>query len=404
MMRSSYLPEDVTILLKDITGLVRPLPAGEREKRIQSGVHYCEMLPLEYKPTEKYMAAYENALDHYSRACAQAAGILAEKIWHRKQGKAVIVSLARAGIPIGILLRRYICRKYKVSIPHYAISIIRGRGIDHNAMRYILEHHSADEIQFVDGWTGKGAIFSQLKKALADYPGVDHSLGVLADPAELTELCGTHEDILIPSSCLNATVTGLISRTFLRSDIIGPDDFHGAAYYKELEKEDLSNEFLETIEGYFDFEDSGSFGSSITADFGNAADRRYGADDMFSKNAGPNTENARYTESGKITDRYTESGKITGGYTENGKETARKIARAYGVEDINFVKPGIGETTRVLLRRVPWKVIVAKQYMDAPEIRHILQLAREKDVPVEISKVAIGHYKTCGIIKKLSYV
>ena len=32
-MRSSYLDHDVTILLKDITGLVEPQPAAEREKK-----------------------------------------------------------------------------------------------------------------------------------------------------------------------------------------------------------------------------------------------------------------------------------------------------------------------------------------------------------------------------------
>ena len=51
-MKSSFLETDVTLLLKDITGLVEPLPTSEREKRIQSGTHYSEMLPLEYKPTE----------------------------------------------------------------------------------------------------------------------------------------------------------------------------------------------------------------------------------------------------------------------------------------------------------------------------------------------------------------
>ena len=60
----------------------------------------------------------------------------------------------------------------------------------------------------------------------------DKSLAVVSDPANLTDLCGTHDDILIPSSCLNAVVTGLISRTFLRDDIIASDDFHGAAYYE----------------------------------------------------------------------------------------------------------------------------------------------------------------------------
>ena len=45
MMRSSYAPEDVTILLKDITGQIEPLPASERERRIQSGTHYCGDAP-----------------------------------------------------------------------------------------------------------------------------------------------------------------------------------------------------------------------------------------------------------------------------------------------------------------------------------------------------------------------
>ena len=64
MMRSSYKKEDVTLLLKDITGLVKPLPAAEREPLIQSGVHYCEMLPLEKKPTEKYLKLYEEIKEY----------------------------------------------------------------------------------------------------------------------------------------------------------------------------------------------------------------------------------------------------------------------------------------------------------------------------------------------------
>ena len=54
-MESNFLKDDVTLLLKDISGLVEPLPTAEREKRIQRGVHYSEMLPLEYKPSEDYI-------------------------------------------------------------------------------------------------------------------------------------------------------------------------------------------------------------------------------------------------------------------------------------------------------------------------------------------------------------
>ncbi len=350
-MRSSYPAEDVELLLKDITGLVEPLPASVREKYIQSGMHYCEMLPLEYTPTPQYMEAYRQALASYSRATALAVGTLAEKLYRSKGSELVIVSLARAGIPIGILLRRYLLKKYGVSVKHYSVSIIRGRGIDRNAVKYILSRHSPAAVQFIDGWIGKGAILGQLEAALRDCPQLDAELGVVSDPAGLTELCGTHEDILIPSSCLNATVTGLISRTFLRSDIIGPDDFHGAAYYGELAEHDLSGGFLSAVENCFDF--------SCTAD--------------------------------------------TPPYTGiDGREAVKLISEAYSVSDINFIKPGIGEATRVLLRRIPWKVIVNGEYEGSPELRHIVRLAEEKGVPCELSRVPLGNYKVCGIIKQLS--
>ena len=81
-MFSTYQPKDVTILLKDITGLVKPLGTAEREAAIQSGVHYSEMLPLEYKPSEAYMAIYEQALQMYSQITADAVAVAAERIWN----------------------------------------------------------------------------------------------------------------------------------------------------------------------------------------------------------------------------------------------------------------------------------------------------------------------------------
>lgn len=59
------------------------------------------------------------------------------------------------------------------------------------------------------------------------------------------------EDFLIPSACLNATVSGLISRTVLNDTYIGPNDFHGVKYYKELEQEDLSNFFVDEVTDLF---------------------------------------------------------------------------------------------------------------------------------------------------------
>lgn len=83
-MKSSYSNDDVEILLKDISGLVEPLPADVREQYIQKGIHYCEMLPLEYRPSERYMSAYRNALENYSRPTAKAVCVLAEKLYRKR--------------------------------------------------------------------------------------------------------------------------------------------------------------------------------------------------------------------------------------------------------------------------------------------------------------------------------
>lgn len=347
-MRTSYKKTDVEFLLKDITGLVEPQSTKEREKMIQSGTHYCEMLPIEYVPTEKYMKVYDEALEQFAEPVALAIGKLADKIMAVREKDVVLVSLARAGTPIGILLKRYIRFKYKIDVPHYSISIIRGRGIDKNAMNYLLTKYDASQLLFVDGWIGKGAILNELKKDLEEYEGVSAELAVVADPANVTKLCGTHEDLLIPSSCLNCTVSGLISRTFLRSDIIGEEDFHGAVYYGELEESDLSYAFINAIEEKFRLE------SEVK------------------------------TES------------IKG----HGIDEVRALAEEYGIDDIHLIKPGIGETTRVLLRRVPWKVLIDSRYKDSQELAHIIRLAKEKNVPVEYHP--LKHYRTCGIIKKLA--
>ena len=97
------------------------------------------------------------ALKDYAKPTAEAVGRLADKIIKKRGREVVLVSLARAGIPIGILVKHYIKKKYGYDVPHYSISIIRGRGIDENAMKYLLSHYPAEQILFVDGWIGKGA-------------------------------------------------------------------------------------------------------------------------------------------------------------------------------------------------------------------------------------------------------
>lgn len=348
-MFSTYKKADVEILLKDITGLVTPLPTAEREKYIQSGVHYSEMLPLEYEPSEKYMKAYNDAAARYSPMTAAAAAAVSERIWREKGDRAALVSLARAGTPIGILIKHYLERKYGKKITHYTVSIIRGRGIDKNAMKYILERHKPEDIQFIDGWTGKGAIQNELNNAMEAYPGISPGLAVLSDPAGIAEKCGSHDDFLIASSCLNCTVSGLLSRTFYRKDIIGENDFHGAAFYRELEKKDLTYQFINSVESCFEFNN-------------------------------PDNPDKYFSE-------------------RKGMDEVMEIAEKFGVSDINFVKPGIGEATRVLLRRMPWRILV-RSLNDNEHLGHIYQLAEEKGA--EVTEYPLKNYRACGIIKDLA--
>lgn len=349
-MKSSYLQDDVILLLKDITGMIEPLETEKREEKIQSGIHYSEMLPLEYKPTKEYMDLYYEALQIHGETTACAVKNISEKIWQRKKGQVVLVSLARAGTPIGILIKRYLKYRYGVDVMHYTISIIRGRGIDRNAIEYILQNHTPESIQFVDGWIGKGAIIGELKKEIKMYPKIDDELAVLADPTCLTTLYGTSQDFLIPSACLNATVSGLFSRTVLNDTLIGSKDFHGAVYYPNLEKEDLSYHFIQEIEKYFT------------------------------------------KEMTELSEEETQ---------KNAMEEVKNIAEDFDISNINYIKPGIGETTRVLLRRVPWKILV-RDKNDEKNIGHIKRLCLEKGV--ELVEYPLKGYRACGIIKNLSDV
>lgn len=350
----SYSKEDVIFLLKDITSAIEEQGNEERERIMQNGGHYSEMLPIEYLPTEEYMNIFYRTLEGSKEKVAKAVGILSELIYMEKGRNVVLVSLARAGIPIGILVKRYLRFRYNISVSHYAISIIRGKGIDENALKYILNHHKEKDIQFIDGWTGKGTINGVLSTSLKEFYAkynikIGEKLGVLADPAHCVELYGTREDFSIPSACLNSTVSGLVSRTVLRDDLIGENDFHGGKFYKEWLDQDVSNEFVDIISECF------SYTLVEESDISNLDRKVY--------NSGIKEVNA--------------------------------IKEEYDISSIDLIKPSVGETTRVLLRRVPWKILVKD--LDNPDLKHILLLAKDKKVPIEVYKDM--SYSCCGLIK-----
>jgi len=356
----SYKQEDAIFLLKDISDVPLEINNDDREKKIQGGIHYSEMLPVEYQPSQAYLDLFKQTLETNAKYVALASGVVAEMILAKRGKNLVLASLARAGTPIGVLITRYLQFAHQVKVPHYSISIIRGKGFDENALHYILQNHDDAQIQFVDGWTGKGAITKVLQDACAEFVNkygiqLNPDLAVLADPGHCVSTFGTREDYLIPSAALNSTVSGLMSRTVHREDLIGPTDFHGAKFYKEWESSDLSNYFVDTISSYF----------------------------------AETTQEAKEVAK-ELLDNPAD-------VTWKGLLDIKRIQESFGIDDINLVKPGIGETTRVLLRRVPWKILVNS--LDNPYLEHIYLLAKDRGVQIEIYPELT--YSCCGLIKSV---
>ncbi|MGW5820117.1 phosphoribosyltransferase [Streptomyces noursei] len=340
---SSYAPGEVGWLLQDLSDVTLEAPTEEREEAIQrGGAHYAESLPVEYQPSLQYQELFHAALRTSAGRIARAVGTVTETVLAERGPRPVLVSLARAGTPVGVLMRRWAAHAHGLDLPHYAVSIVRGRGIDTTALRWLAAHHDPADVVFVDGWTGKGAITRELAGTLAglpDLPGFDPRIAVLADPGGCVTTYGTRDDFLIPSACLNSTVSGLISRTVLRTDLVGPDDFHGAKFYRELADGDLSATFLDTVAARFD-----EVADAVAADVRALA----------------------------ATDRTP---------TWEGWAAVERISEEYGIHDVNLVKPGVGETTRVLLRRVPWRILARRGA--GSDLDHVRLLAEQRGVPVE---------------------
>jgi len=342
----SYAREDVTFLLRPVA--IEPTPTEEKERLIQSGArHYSELLAVERVPGAAYLELYLQALEaNAGRMAADVARLARTLDAHWPRDEIVLVSLARAGTPLGVLLRRALARLRSAAPPHYSVSIIRDRGIDPVALDHVRARHDERRMVFVDGWTGKGAISRELRRSVADYnrrreARVPARLAVLADLAGAAQLAATAEDYLIPFSVLNAVVSGLVSRTVLRDDLVGPGDFHACRYYAEWAEHDLSRAFVDRVSAQVD---AWLGEPSIAPVRQDAAARR--------------------------------------ALRRRSTAFVRETMARYGLRDENRVKPGIGESARALLRRVPDRLLLRDPR--GADVRPLLHLADEAGVPVEI--------------------
>ena len=281
----------------------------------------------------------------------------------------VLISLVRAGVPLGVLLKR--CLSQTQSCSHYGLSIIRDRGIDYAALEYIIQKHGAQNIVFVDGWTGKGAISKELTTSLKDYPQLFDEgdplprLVTLTDLGGCAWLCSSQDDWLIPSGILGSVVSGLISRSILLEDVtphiarqhyLETDYWHGCIEYHDLKPHDISQQFIEDIWALI--------------------------------KAHPINDIAIWTPE----DRQLQN--------QSCLKTIDYLQNEYQISNVNRIKPSIAEATRAVLRRVPERILLKDANNE--NTRLLQHFAKQHQVPIDILGDSLGPYHAVTIIQKIS--
>ncbi|WP_313420832.1 cysteine protease StiP domain-containing protein [Moraxella sp. CTOTU49803] len=368
----SYLSSEVTLLLDIVSAdSVNDISPTQKEALIQSGQrHYSDMLTLEKPPSATHEALYNQALMAGKQRMANDVTSLAfslHQLFHACVSASqplILVSLVRAGLPIGVLLQKALSdasASYALASQHYGVSIIRDRGLDPVALQYILQQHPHSPIVFVDGWTGKGAIYGELQRSLAQITDKRQQaqlfhqgegvipLVTLADPAGVAWLSASNDDWLMPASLLNSTVSGLISRTLYREP---SDGLHQAVYYDKLQPWDRSGEFIQTI-------------------------------DALRKQTPSLTP-----LTGKLLPTFATQSVID------------DLAARFAISNRNRIKPTIAEATRAILRRDPECVLV-NEMADGQDTALLRHLCEEKNIQL-IADASIAPYQAVTIIKNRS--
>ena len=365
----------MTVLLDIVDkDAVADVPVSQKEALIQSGQrHYSDMLTLENAPTAMHEQLYQQALAQGTTRTATDIVNLAYTLHHilqqtvSLQRPLILVSLVRAGLPIGVLLQRTLAdadSSYALPSVHYGISIIRDRGLDTVALQMILDAHPESPIIFVDGWTGKGAIYQELARSLDAFSDPNHPnfanifhqgenvipLLTLADPAGVAWLAASEEDWLIPSGLLNSTVSGLISRSLYTEPQSG---LHRSVFYDNLVAVDHSLAFVDHI-------DSTRRALSTSPQYLQTFEQpRYQTADLIDM-----------------------------------------LAAEYDISNRNRIKPTIAEATRAILRRDPERILLATA--DHPDTVLLRHLCSERDINITVLGAKILPYQAITLIKERS--
>jgi hypothetical protein len=152
---------------------------------------------------------------------------LAQRVAAATPSAPLLVSILRAGVPVGALLARALGRHLAEEVPLVALSLFDGLGWDAVALEAALEDHPGRPVVFVDGWTSRGGVTGELRRSYERWTssgkpdftrGEGPRLAVLCDPRGLASFSALQADRFVPSSLFTAPETLGFSRGFATAD------------------------------------------------------------------------------------------------------------------------------------------------------------------------------------------
>lgn len=347
----SYLPSDVQLLFTPTC-----IDGSDPEALAAVPAKLAE-----YQPSEAYLKFFYNAFAQNRRRLAQDTLSLARQLVLKTRGgrPKVLVSLARAGIPVGVLLKRTLQEHLKVDIEHYSVSLLREEGLDEQALLHILQQNDAlgRDITFVDGWTATGTVARALWQGISQFnrrhkTQISPDLHVIADLAGIATIAATTDDYLMPSALLNATISGLVSRPW-HDEIT--EQFFSCYYFQHRQAEDLSQWYVDQLM----------------------------AEIQQLERTPPCIEpDVRIRQQ------------------ETSQFFIEEIIETYQLQSIDQFKPGLGESTRLLLQGAakPDRLLVRNRR--SSDVEGLLLLANEQGVTV--TEMVAMPYKAALIMQPLT--
>lgn len=334
----TYKTDDVVTLV-ELSTEVLEMDVKERERLIQSGeADYTTLLAREELPSDTMMHLYYSSMDrnggYVKGGLKKLASMMLEH--HKDNSEIVLVSFLRAALPTGVVLFRMLRSMTDKPVHHYAVSILKKGGVDKVALKVISKRHNCEDVIFFDSWTGKGSVSGELRADIEKFNEKTRTtfppdLYVLNDISGTAKYSVSSRDFLHPSAILNSTVSGLLSRTVVNKD---DQSFHRVKSYRNTA-------------GFLEADDSLHYVDSIEAADASEFDYFHESENIP---ADPD-------------------------YFRNYLLSLAKN------EDVVWgnIKPGIGEVTRAMLRRVPRKILI-KEYI--PDLDHIVHMCKSRNVPI----------------------